>query len=98
MGSIHAGEPTPLVAVEIERQLDYIRQDDHDCGGRSRGCDLGAGRRANDDRLRPIKGRCLFLRGEPGSGPSYLIITPHPGRQFGRGSDAVDIYLTSETG
>ena len=83
MGSIHAGEPTSLVAVEIERQLDYIRRDDHDCGGQSRGCDLGAGRRANDDRLRLLKsadqGRCLFLR-EPGSGPSYLIVAPHPGR------------------
>jgi hypothetical protein len=52
MGSIHAEEPIPLAAVEIERQLDYIRHDDHDCGGRSRGCGLGAGRRANDDRLR----------------------------------------------
>jgi hypothetical protein len=83
-GSIHAGEPTSLVAVEIERQLDYIRKDDHDCGGRSRGCNLGAGRRANDDRLRLLKsadsGPPPIPSREPGSGPSYLIVTPHPGR------------------
>jgi hypothetical protein len=32
MGSIHAEGPNPLVGVEIEGQLDYIRQDDHGCG------------------------------------------------------------------
>jgi hypothetical protein len=52
MGSIHVGKPTPLVAVEIERQLDYIPGDDRDDGVQSRCCGLGAGRRANGDRFR----------------------------------------------
>lgn len=43
---------TLVIAVEIERQLDYIPGDDHDDGAQSRCCGLGAGHRVNGDRLR----------------------------------------------
>jgi hypothetical protein len=59
-------------------------------------CGLGAGRRANGDRfrLRECRPTGRFPQCMPGSGP-FLILAPHPGRRFGRGSDAVVIYLSS---
>jgi hypothetical protein len=41
----------------------------------------------------PLPGYALAL----GKRPFVFILAPHPGRQFGRGSDAIDIYLSSET-
>jgi hypothetical protein len=89
MGSIHAEGPNPLVAVEIERQLDYIRQDDHGCGGRSRCCGQGAGCRANatGSALESADQRAASLADQAGgSGPSHSS-PPHPGRRFGLGLD-----------
>lgn len=56
------------MAVETKRQLRYIPPDGHDVGGQSRGCDPGAGRRANGSRSRridpwfPCQGSDLVLR------------------------------------
>jgi hypothetical protein len=37
--------------------------------------------RRRGTKREPIRGRCLFLRGEPGSGPSCFVLAPHAGRR-----------------
>jgi hypothetical protein len=78
MGSIHAEGPNPLVAVEIERQLDYIRQDDHGCGGRSRCCGQGAGCRANatGSALESADQRAASLADQAGGKRPFAFLAP----------------------
>jgi hypothetical protein len=67
------------IAVEIERQLDYIPGDDHDDGAQSRCCGLGAGHRVNGDRLRLRKNTDSGpLLAFPGAGVAALPVYPHP--------------------
>jgi hypothetical protein len=81
MGSIHAEGPNPLVAVEIERQLDYIRQDDHGCGGRSRCCGQGAGCRANatGSALESADQRAASLADQAGGKRPFAFLAPASG-------------------
>jgi len=94
MGSNPCQGWTRIVAVEIERQLDYIPGDDRDDGVQSRGCDLGAGPSRQRGPAPPLKSADSGPLPIPsrGAGQRPFLFDRHPRIRVGNSAGALTLY------